>query len=322
MKTNSEHTTSHRPAWRIALFISLPLCVCLIADSISYARNMTIFTSGYLHMPGFLLWVALRAALGGEQYPDIAMVCVFNCLFYFGLIWAGVAAWREVRAPRQHRAKSRKKRHLVLWSLILVICITALCVYPYRMNVVPIEVRELAEPNPTSYVFAKSIESIIIQTRHGLGSKPQLSQEFFGNLGFVTTPWRGKVETVGLSVETSDEVFLGKNVFSDPANENDMYLTLRKLSIASRTYFALGESLPYVADFHVHLEPVGSDSTRVTVSAIEPGVFKGSDGLSRGGYSPKRIPVEPTTIEEYTILLFIGHMLGEESMPKLRLPVS
>ncbi|MCP4542364.1 MAG: hypothetical protein GY832_35020 [Chloroflexi bacterium] len=203
---------------------------------------------------------------------------------------------------------------------MILIIIAVYTFYPYRMNYVSIQVKELPQPNPTTYVFAVPVSEVHERVYYGIRSGWRSRDKFFGSLGFVTIPWRGTTDTVGFFVETKDEASFGKRVFNDPANDNDLFLRRSGSSIASRTYFALDEPLPYETEFQIHLEPIGTDSTQVTVVSLNPAVLKGVGGLGPHGYYPAEIAVEPSTIEEYTILLYIGHVLGDTSMPELKLP--
>jgi hypothetical protein len=94
----------------------------------------------------------------------------------------------------------------------------------------------------------------------------------------------------------------------------------------SRIYVGTKEKIPYFYDLHVHLESLGPDSTRVTVSPIDPTISIGVRfpynvlPISEPGVA-LTTPVEGSSIEEYEVLLRIGEALGEKDvMPPLMLP--
>jgi hypothetical protein len=87
----------------------------------------------------------------------------------------------------------------------------------------------------------------------------------------------------------------------------------------SNSYFWWNTPLQYTADFKLLLTPVSDSKTRVDVQTSESMVRIGPNFGGHGGDYYER--VAPTTIEEYRILLKIGAVLGEQDMPRLRLPL-
>ena len=91
----------------------------------------------------------------------------------------------------------------------------------------------------------------------------------------------------------------------------------------SNVYFARGEALDYLANFEFHLLKRGDQETEVRVKALQSEVINGRQfgfGSCGPGFANRYVAVEPTTIEEYEILLRIGQALGEKDMPPLLLP--
>jgi len=85
-----------------------------------------------------------------------------------------------------------------------------------------------------------------------------------------------------------------------------------------------GDSLEYEAWFYLHLEEVVKGKTKVSITTIEPKVVVGRELLPTPPHfvrKDKTLLVEPSTIEEYEILLKIGRLVGEQGMPPLQLPV-
>ena len=121
------------------------------------------------------------------------------------------------------------------------------------------------------------------------------------------------------TLETADTALFGTKIFEQHGNTIDFYLHTYGHAIKSRSYFALGESLSYVATFGVSVITEGQD-TVVSIIAIDPSVLKGFGGIGPQGPYEAKVPVEPTTIEEYSLLLYIDNLLGVTDMPSLRLP--
>ncbi len=187
----------------------------------------------------------------------------------------------------------------------------------------PIETRKLAQKNPTSYTFdinLKELQEKII---------PALQTPDFES-PFPFKPYENS-ELTGYSdfyiCEANDDTCLGSNddefekTFKKKENENDIYYASDGMPILSSTYYALGKPLEFRMDFHIHLEEIEDNKTKVTIFPIKPVVYKGKGGRGmHGGALKKQIPVEPTTVEEYQLLRYIGFVLGEKDMPEVVLP--
>jgi hypothetical protein len=89
----------------------------------------------------------------------------------------------------------------------------------------------------------------------------------------------------------------------------------------SQVYFKDGQPLIYYADFHIHLTPLDSKKTRVEIFTYGSSVVTGVDeSWSPHGPAFIFVNVDPTTIEQYQILLGIGQQLRMTNMPPLVTP--
>ncbi|HBX85524.1 MAG TPA: hypothetical protein DEH40_12560 [Marinilabiliales bacterium] len=114
-------------------------------------------------------------------------------------------------------------------------------------------------------------------------------------------------------------------IFNKDENINDLVLSTRNLKHAtlgySDVYFKGKKPLLYKAEFHLHFERINDTITKIKINTINPKVVIGKQRItmaSHKGYKYKT--VEPTTIEEYKILLRIGKIAGEKKMPFINLP--
>jgi hypothetical protein len=160
--------------------------------------------------------------------------------------------------------------------------------------------------NPTSFVFNKSklkVREAIIEKFGHLQFKDMI-------LYFNGGKFR-HIDTVG--------------IFKQPGNEDDFYL-------AASNHFSIGRSciykmdnsaLEYSASFHVHIVSIENNQTEVKIVTIKPRVVIGKDILPSGPHFVRQLKyynVEPSTVEEYEILLTIGRALGQKGMPQLKKP--
>jgi len=113
-----------------------------------------------------------------------------------------------------------------------------------------------------------------------------------------------------------------EDIFKIEANKNDAYLYTNQ-HINSSLYFKDTIPLYYLTSFHLHIDSIDDNHTLVTINAIEPQIITGFEflGLQGAFYRKPDIRlVEPSTVEEYEILLRIGNALGEKGMPAIIMP--
>ena len=106
-------------------------------------------------------------------------------------------------------------------------------------------------------------------------------------------------------------------------NNQDIFLE-PGIHLKSKTYKNIeGEFFNYLVSFYLHLESVDQSHTKVSIKTMEPKIIVGNDLLPSPPHfvrNNKIMVVEPSTIEEYEILLEIGKLVGEKEMPLLILP--
>ena len=116
----------------------------------------------------------------------------------------------------------------------------------------------------------------------------------------------------------------GGSSFFNPELDWDLVLRTYHTPIGkSVVYFARGKPLDYLAEFHLHLVERGPKETQVDVWTHKPEVNLGKVfhfGTRGPGFAEIYVAIEPTTIEEYEILLRMGQLLGEKNMPPIIVP--
>jgi hypothetical protein len=191
-------------------------------------------------------------------------------------------------------------------AILLILCVSC------GRDIHTIETRPLSHKNPTSYVFPVPVpearERVLAALKDdGLMQDLQASFPMAPHSYFVA--------------ESREHAVFSERVFADPANRDDVYLHSYGTPVClSPVYHGGGVPLRYVAAFQLHLVAAGDGGTRVSVVTHDPKVINGSKCCGLHGYAANTVAVEPTTIEEYKILLFLGRALGEGDMPPLRLP--
>ena len=179
-----------------------------------------------------------------------------------------------------------------------------------------IETNSLPNPNSTSYLFPLPLAEVHEKAWQAFLIDHQVDQPIFGRQtdpGFEPT----------LFAECATNAVFGEAVFRDPANSQDIYLhTFHTPIVVSSVYHTLAGGLPFIATFHLHLTASDTNTT-VTVVASDTEVVGGTKfgfGPCGPGQGNVYVSVEPTTIEEYSILRYLGSYLGVTNMPPVILP--
>lgn len=190
--------------------------------------------------------------------------------------------------------------------------------------------RILPHHNPTNYTFLASIADVkhAVAKAYGGEWEKELAEKnrgkvWMGNADARSTCLLNKTlqEPMPLLLWKENGDGLAKGLLTKPGNENDAYVYNADAPMKSQVYFKDGQPLIYYADFHIHLTPFDSRTTRVEIFTYDPNVGIGLD-TRWAPHGPRLIgvAVAASTVEEYEILLRIGAALGVTNMPALVTP--
>lgn len=161
---------------------------------------------------------------------------------------------------------------------------------------------ELPKKNPTEYVYNYSIESL-----HKI-----IVLHNFNKLMLIDTEEKNLAPTI---VE---------DLFSESKNKFDIFLWSIGVYCKSKIYFnKKGLFYDYIVSFYLHLEKIDENCTKISIKTIEPEIIIGKEFFPSPPHfvrKSKKIDVEPSSIEEYEILLEIGDLLKIKDMPQIILP--
>lgn len=180
-----------------------------------------------------------------------------------------------------------------------------------------IQTLPLPGQNPTTYSFPFSATDVHARALDAFSIEHQVKQPIFGRSAVSA-----QLESF-LSCECATNAIFAEALFRDPANANDIYLhTFHSPFVISSVYRGRNGGLPFIAAFHVHLSPSGSN-TQVSVTATNTEVVNGTKfgfGSCGPGQAWNCERVKPTTVEEYRILCYLGRYLGATNMAPVILP--
>jgi hypothetical protein len=156
--------------------------------------------------------------------------------------------------------------------------------------------QKLKTPNPTSYIFNANVEQVRIAIKEGLGDY--------------------QIKCLDLVLKGHRDYYDRDSIiYSILQNQKDAILRPFSCNVESKIYFRFGKSLPYDVEFHVHLDSISENKTKIEIFTLNPKVIIFQFWNHGVGFSwDKKVP--PSTIDEYEILLSIGEQLGEEGMPE------
>jgi hypothetical protein len=201
---------------------------------------------------------------------------------------------------------------LVLWAVALF----AISCTKESSSHIQVSAFPLLRPNPTSYSFPYSLQKTHSLALEAFSIDHQIDKPIFGKLPLA-------FDSI-LSAETSTNAVFSENIFRDPANTNDIYLHSFHDPIAfSSVYHEQGTGLPFIAVFQLHLSATNSNETIVTIIASNTEVIDGQQfgiGPCGPGMANRYEPVQPTTVEEYIVLRYLGNYMGITNMPAVIVP--
>ena len=127
---------------------------------------------------------------------------------------------------------------------------------------------------------------------------------------------------IDFQAETNTTPLVGESYFTKPNTENDIYIHNFGTCWYSKLYYSNGKPLEYRTPFFIRFTKINETSTKVLIGAEDPKVLNGISGYGAHGAVARETTVEPSTIEEYSILLFIADKLGDKTLLPLKLPTN
>lgn len=209
--------------------------------------------------------------------------------------------------PARHKGIQVKKRTLII-SLTIVTTLWS-C-----ENLQPLEKKELIEKNPTDHIFNLQIETLRRTIIESFNEHRWITSKFYDSSVFFFE-FKGHRLQTSFNAEMYPGLF-GKEYFEKEGTQDDIYLYSYEYW-ASPIYYAGGQSLNCRTAFILKLKKINEEKTLLTIKADNLKVIKGVDGLTAHGFVSKDIEVEPTTVEEYSLILFIAEQLGDTTLKPL-----
>jgi hypothetical protein len=213
---------------------------------------------------------------------------------------------RKIIMKKSKNKHMTNSRYIFITFLIMMICNSCI---GFRTN-------SLKNKNPTSFVFHTSLNKLrnIIKKDFVIDRSKNIN-DLMNVQDISKKSWNI------LTVNDSNFPIKGE-IFKMEENRFDLYLYSSSNPIISysKVYKKFWKSLKYRAEFQLHFATVSENETKITIITHNPKVLYWSLNIFSGHPFAEYKTVQPTTIEEYEILLRIGNLVGEEDMPPLKLP--
>lgn len=212
-------------------------------------------------------------------------------------------------------------KHFTL-SLFTAFIITSAC-NSEKITTEPIQLKPFPEKNIPEHIFKQNIKSFrdTIQSLFNFDNhfENKILTDIFGSY-FNLHDSIAHRSLISFSAETMENPIFGKEYFSKPNTINDIYIHCFGEAWLSGLYYSKGQPLEYRTAFSIKLSKVDSTSTKVTIIAENPKVLNGVSNYSAHGPVARETTVESSTIEEYSLLLFIANKLGDTTLAPIKLP--
>src|SRR5437868_4339605 len=191
------------------------------------------------------------------------------------------------------------------------------------MHAQTIKSKAMPQKNPTSFVFNFSIHTLKDSIISFFTPKNQSGDKDLEKIFYMMADPSHKIY-IPFAAETNRNARFGKEYFMNNSDSNDIYLHPIIDSWPSQIYYKGNyKALDFRCAFIIKFNQIGDFSTELCIEDFRPRVLTGeTEGISCHGPIAKETKVQPTTIEEYTILLVIAKKLGVKSMPALITPDS
>jgi hypothetical protein len=184
-----------------------------------------------------------------------------------------------------------------------------------------VEFKQLEHPNPTSYTFDIPLHKLHDTLIKIFDLDSQYGNPILGKIFYYKSSESDlDIHQVSFDPEVPDSAVFGKEYFQKPNTKNDIFLNQFD-HWNSLIYHHKDKPFEYNATFAIQLKELNHDSTLLNIKALDPEIYNGSKccGPCLGNYALTE-KVKPTSIEEYTLILYIAQKLGAKGLQPLQLP--
>jgi hypothetical protein len=184
----------------------------------------------------------------------------------------------------------------------------------------PVVIKKLAHPNPTSYTFDFPVDKLRDKVINLFSIDPQTNDSIL-KVVFIDRILKEHPFQINFVAETSDKAAFGTDYYKNVENSDDIFLFSMGSYWYSPLYFRKNnEPFLFFTSFAFKFKAISDQKTLLSVIDINPIISNGTKCCGHSGYMAIEEKVQPTTVEEYTLILYIAEKLGVRGLAPLRLP--
>ena len=182
-----------------------------------------------------------------------------------------------------------------------------------------VEIKKLRHPNPTEYTFHRPIQSLHDTVIRMFNFTNQFNDIVLKKT-FNQQSDDGVTDNIIFHPETADSSVSGSDYFKIANNKNDIFLDHLE-DWSSSVYHHKNVPFKYTVKFATKLKAIDKDNTLLSIKPFDAEIYNGSKccGPCLGNYALAQ-KVQPTTVEEYTLILFIAEHLGVTGLQPIEIP--
>ena len=186
----------------------------------------------------------------------------------------------------------------------------------------PIQEKTLLNPNPISYTFSIPLNKLRDTIIKMFDIDPQMDDQTLEKIFYYNWPETGDIHKnqVIFTPQTSGTDSFGMEYFKNPATKDDVFLTQMADYWYSPKYYHKSKPFEFTASYAIHFDMLDSNSTTITIKPVDAEIFNGTLCCSPHGNYSNTQSVASTSVEEYTLILYIAEKLGVKGLKPLELP--
>jgi hypothetical protein len=189
--------------------------------------------------------------------------------------------------------------------IIIILCCVSVCCTNHQ-----VEKRNLPHLNPVVAVFPFSYDSLRKQIVAIFESGAFAGSKIYNNSLFRYRNELGDTMLISFVTETRETALFATEYFVANPGDSSIFL----FNIDGRGWLSLyhkgGQALPFRSSFVIDLQQCSPTETRMRVRPYKPVVIDGLKCCGPHGRYGNEVAVEGTTVEEYTLICFVGEQLG------------
>jgi hypothetical protein len=183
-----------------------------------------------------------------------------------------------------------------------------------------VETKKLIHPNPTSVVFNVSLNKLRDTVIKLFGTSSQINDPVLASV-FIDRILKDSSFPVNFSCETADGPVFGKDYFKRAGSSGDLFLFSMGSYWNSPLYFHNNKAFLFSCSFAFRFKAISDKQTLLEVIDVDPEISNGTKCCGPEGNYAITQKVRPTTIEEYTLILYLAEKLHVTRLKPIQLPI-